>query len=295
MAKFDTIIDALEEEELKEFHNKLASGGFYEQLFNADTLIENDISNIRKAVRAAVANHDYNKFKDLAPGALRQAIDALEDVKPLPLEIEETNNTETDKEFIQLSQKLLRILDQRDGRGAVPKKLRPEFSEILAKMYDNHGMSYEQIEEKFGITAKTISQYVNEYKEKRGLTELPARPSTKEGPSYAHTGAEQGLKETIEKESKARTVKTIEDHMNLGRELYDKFFIPAMAAGIDVKELAFKAIDSYLKQGDVYQHMVGMEDENIELARQNRILQAEVMRLNTLNKNLRRTMIAINS
>ena len=315
MAKFDEIIDSLDDDLTKKFHNDLAEGGFYEDLVNAEVLVENDIKEIRRAVKTAVNNSDYVKLKAIAPTALRQAIEALESVKPqhianeptqepkdLQPEISEEDTEPRDpqksKQFMILGQKLIKILDQRDGRNVVPPKLYPEFGEIVKDLHENYGMSLEEIESRFNVTRKTVSKAIKssteKESEKSSVLELTLKEGKTEAKARLNAGVE-GAFETIEEHAKAITKKRMEENYTLGTYLNEKYYLASLSRGVSTQVLVENATEAYLRQGDVYKLIMDMEDENTELTRQNRMLQAEIMRLAALNKNLSRTILTINN
>ncbi len=308
MAKFDEIIEALDSDLLKEFHNKLIEGGFYTDIINPDVLVENDVNEIKRAVKTAVSNCDYVKLKEIAPSTLVQAIDALEPKPPQnnyesehPEQIEYTGRpTGTDpqktKQIIILSQKLITILDQRDVRGAVPAKLRKEFTDIITKLHDC-GLTQEDIESRFNITRKTVGKTLNTLKKEKEskLLEMKLKESTgKEAKARLNAGVE-GAFDTIEEHAKAITKTRMEEDYNLGNYLNEKYYLASLSKGITVQGLVQNATEAYLHQGDIYKLIMDMEDENIELTKQNRVLQAEIMRMNALNTNLRTTIINLNN
>jgi len=318
MAKFDEIIDALNDDLTKKFHNDLAAGGFYTDLINADALVENDLKEIRRAVKTAVNNSDYVKLKAIAPPPLRQAIDALESVKTQPEDVEGTQLPKTPEipeiseedteprdpqktqEFMILTQKLIKILDQRDSRNVIPPKLRPEFGEIVKDLNENYGMTLEEIEARFNVTRKTVGKSIKDSKEnekeKAKLLELKLKeaPGKSEAKARLNAGVE-GAFETIEEHAKAITKARMEENYTLGNYLNEKYYIAALSKGVTVQALVQNATEGYLRQGDVYALIMNMEDENMELTKQNRMLQSEITRLAALNKNLSRTILTINN
>lgn len=309
MAKFDEIIDSLDDDLTKKFHNDLAEGGFYADLVNAEVLVENDIKEIRRAVKTAVNNSDYVTLKAIAPTALRQAIEALESVKPSISTTETTDYISEDteprdpqktQEFMILTQKLIKILDQRDNRNVIPTKLRPEFGEIVKELNEKYGMTLEEIEAKFNVTRKTVGKSIKDSKEndkeKAKLLELRLKDTSGESKakSRLNIGVE-GAFDLIEDHAKSITKARMEEDYTLGNYLNEKYYLAALSKGVSIQVLVENATEAYLRQGEVYKLIMDMEDENTELTRQNRMLQAEIMRLATLNKNLSRTILTINN
>jgi predicted XRE-type DNA-binding protein len=322
MAKFDEIINSMDDGLIKKFHSELVKGGFYAGLINLDAEIESDINKLRNAVKHVVNNGDWIKLQTIAPDPLKQALKSLEHAKPettsepKPPQVSQAQETlraeqisdeevelkdpQKSKEFLILQQKLIKILSERNSQSQIPPKLKPEFNNIVTELIETYGMSQVEIEATFGVTRQVVAKGVKDAKEKaKDLAKLQeielktgGKDTTKAG---IDTGTNLAIKETIEDHAKIKTKKDLEDIYRLGTYLIEKYNLPSLGRAMTVLTLVETATDAYLKQGDIYNLINDMEDEIMALKRQNQILQAEVTRLTTYNKNLGRTILSINS
>jgi len=302
LVDFETIIDELDENTLREFQKKLLENDCYQGLLNnVSGVDETDIHKLRKDVKVGVQGAGYEKLREIGPESIKKEIESI-DNEPIivpqesePYEVEIPSGLSAPKEAEtkeKLIQELIHISSLRTPGIGVPPQYRDRYGEVLTSLNEKHSMTHLDIQRASQISNKTIAKSIAQYKEKHPIERPDDRVLTK---------SESKVAEKLTAKVTAKADEIIEDDMELAIHIRDTYLKEAYLRGISLRELVDTAIPIWFNIDGIYNTMLNMERETLTLKEHIRGLTEHIkgqefrnFELSSRNAKLNRILISTN-
>lgn len=293
MVDFDTIIDELDENTLREFQKKLLENDCYQGLLNnVSGVDETDLHKLRKDVKVGVQGAGYEKLRDIGPESIKREIESIDnapvivqepDVEEVPLGLQAPDEEETKEKLIQ---ELIHISSLRaPGIGVLPQ-YRDRYGEILTALNEKYSMTHLDIQRVSQISNKTVAKSLAQYKEKHPIERPDDRVLTK---------SESKVAEKLTAKVTAKADEIIEGDMELAIHIRDTYLKEAYLRGISLRELVDTAIPIWFNIEGIYNTMLNMERETLTLKEHIKTLESINFNLSKRNVTLNRVLISSNT
>ncbi len=303
----EKFIAGLDDQIIISMHSDLVAAHQYDDLFDVSG-IAHDMVKTRTAVAIRLSNPDettVESLKTLEPSIrdqLKAIMKAAAEVRDQGVpsngqvlsSTDQVNNQYTTNERQQTStpdqsqseerkeqliSELTELARQRDNRGQLQPEVQSKFGMVAEDLVTNYGLSFNQLEDKIGMTRHAISKYVKAYRKGH----VDAGLELQKGESLAS----KGVKTTLEKDLSRRATEITNKFLNLGQALYDKYELEAAGKGYRLPVLADHAIGAFLKQGELYPMVIKLEKENDSLRAWIDELEEGIIFLRSENKKLK--------
>ena len=297
LADFDSIIDGLDDNGLRAYHEKLKEAGCYDGLFEVKD--ESDPIKLRDNVKQAVNNADFDKLRKSGLEDIIKEIELVEltehekraQPQDIPQEFEEEGppptlrgieGTETKEKLIQ---ELIFIHSQMvEGKG-IPTQYRERYSEIMVLLNEKYSLSHQDIQSAANINKNTIGKAIKNYKKNHPIE----RPDDK-----VVSLSESKVAQKLTGKVTAKADEIIEGDMELAIHIRDTYLKEAYLRGIGLMELVDTAIPIWFNIEGIYNTMMNMERENLTLKEHIKILESHIKKQHIINFELSRRNTNLN-
>jgi hypothetical protein len=307
---FDTTIDKLDNNTLRDFHKKLLENGCYQGLLNISEIDETDINKLRGIVKIGVQGAGYEKIRDIGPECIKKEIASINNtpvVVPQEPDNEPSESSETPEpnedtgisiykvppqtpssktpETIdtkeKLIQELIHIIGLRKPGIGVPAAYIKRYGEILTLLNEKHAMTHLDIQKVTNISNKAVGKAIAQYKKDHPIIRPDDRVVTK-----AETKVADKLTAKVTEEADER----IEDDMELAIHIRQTWLKEAYMRGISLRELIDTAIPIWLDLPDIYNMVLATERENAHLKEYIKLLELQYSSMTIRNRELNGTI-----
>jgi hypothetical protein len=301
LVNFDTAIDKLDTNTLRDFHKQLLENGCYQGLLNVSEIDETDVDKLRELVKIGVQGAGYEKIRDIGPESIKKEIASINNapiVVPPEPELEPPDpdedtgmsrstgsqtpkTTETTDTKEKLIQELIHISELRTPGIGVPAAYRERYGEIVTLLNEKHAMTRLDIQKVTNISDKSLSKAITQYKKDHPIQ----RPDDK-----VVIKSESKVAEKLTAKVTAEADERIEDDMELAIHIRQTWLKESYMRGISLKELVDTAIPIWLDLPDIYNMVLSMERENAHLKEYIKFLESQHSSLMVRNREMNSTI-----
>ncbi len=311
------IIKRLDEKTLLQIHKNLTAAKEYDSLLDI-TELDDDIEKIRKAVGLRLSNPGKDTL-NCVPEPVRNVLNTvMHDTETVRSSAgqskifaeQQTPNTANGNEHEEnlknrfqtapeyepitaeresgaaeaLITELTELAGERDAKNQLTEAVRNRFCVVLEELISKHSLSFTLLEGRVGMSRQALAKYLKNFRKEH------VKESLKLGKQLVQP--KKAIKKTIEDDLSERASEMTSRYLNLGESIFQKYELEAMQRGFRITILADRAIESYLRYGDLYSGLIKADAENEELRLYINELEAALIYIHNRNKKLERVIYA---